>query len=74
MFVSETKRAAWNKDAAQITLQVASRGEENKKWAAATPSGQLTLTILNESAAKVLLDAFEAGQDVMVTMEPVDPA
>lgn len=49
----------------QITLQAVSRGEENKEWSKFTPSGQITMAILNEVAA----DQFVLGEEYLVTFQ-----
>ena len=45
-----------------VELQAVVRGNENKSWSSATPSGQLTMSILNESALKVFEDALNRGR------------
>lgn len=52
----------------QVVMWPVTRGEENKQWASATPSGKIELTIGNPEAAAW----FESmlGQDVAVTFEP----
>lgn len=49
----------------QITLQAVSRGEENKEWSKYTPSGTLTMSILNEAAA----GQFTLGEEYLITFE-----
>lgn len=66
-FVSEVTRRAYNPDAAEITLNVASRGEENKVWAAATPSGTIKMNVLNALA----VEAFEIGKEYKVTFDSI---
>lgn len=53
----------------KVTLTAVSRGDQNRQWASATPSGTVTMTINNESAAAW----FEAllGKDVAVTFTAV---
>lgn len=65
-YVREITEYAWNKGARQIVLAPVSRGEENKEWAAATPSGEIKLTINNELAAT----QFEIGKEYSITFEP----
>lgn len=50
-----------------VILQPVARGEENKLWAAATPSGRLEMTILNDVAAEV----FEPGNEYYLDITPV---
>ena len=38
------------------------RGEENKSWSQATPSGQLTMSILNDKALAVFEEALNRGR------------
>ncbi len=42
-----------------------SKGEANKSWASATPSGDITMTIGNPDAAKWFDDRL--GQDIAIT-------
>lgn len=53
-----------------IKMQPVTRGEDNKEWSAATPSGELTMTVANEKAA----DQFAPGQEWFLTFTPVPPA
>lgn len=69
MFVQTITKNAWNKEAAQVTLAAATRGTENKEWASATPSANLTMTINNGAAAKFFEEAFATGADVHVTLD-----
>jgi hypothetical protein len=54
----------------EVCLQVvsANRGAENKEWAAATPSGNITMHVKNDDAV------FKLGQDYLITFEEADPA
>lgn len=63
-YVSSVTRNAYNRDASNIELQPVSRGEENKQWAAATPSGQIKLSITNGAASKWFEDRL--GLDVAI--------
>jgi hypothetical protein len=51
----------WN-SGGSVELQAVVRGNENKSWCSATPSGQLTMSILNESALQVFEDALNRGR------------
>lgn len=62
MYVAEVGWTTWG---GKVTLQVVSRGEDNKEWASATPSGSLNLTIRNELA----LEHFKPGQEYFVDIE-----
>lgn len=45
-----------------VDLRAVTRGEDNKVWASATPSGQITMTIRNELA----LDFYDVGEEYFV--------
>jgi hypothetical protein len=64
-YVSGLSRFAYDTSSVQVTLQAVSRGEHNKSWAAATPAGQITMTIKNPSAASWFTDRL--GQEVSIT-------
>lgn len=51
----------------EIEMRPVTRGEDNKAWSAATPSGHLTMTVTNERAS----DQFAPGQEWFLTFEPV---
>lgn len=53
---------------ATVTLSAVCRGEDNKEWAAATPSGQITMTINNGAAAPF----FEPGDEVFVDFTKIE--
>jgi len=50
----------------EVVLRPVVRGEENKEWASATPSGELRMTVRGRA-----LPAFEKllGEDVAITIE-----
>lgn len=52
-----------------VTLRVVTRGEDNKVWSAATPSGEMKLSIKNELA----LEFFQGmlGKEFYVDIVPV---
>lgn len=66
-YVASITRHSYNKGAAQVVLQVVSRGEENKEWASATPAGKVELSIGNPDAVAQFQKAFEEGTDVPAT-------
>lgn len=66
-YVSEMKRQAYNPDAVTITMTAVSRGEHNKIWASATPSGQITMTINAQGAAAYFVDRL--GKEIAVSFE-----
>jgi hypothetical protein len=70
-FVSGYERRAYDPDATEVTLVAVSRGEHNKNWARATPSGQIKMTIKNESAASWFTG--QLGAEIAVTFRPAPP-
>lgn len=64
MYVSEVAYLPYG---VRVTLNVVSRGEDNKKWAAASPAGKFEITIKNEGAS----DQFAPNQEWYVDMIPV---
>lgn len=66
MFVQEVRHTQYG---GGVTLRVVTRGEDNKEWAAATPSGEITLSIKNDLAVGMFRDLL--GQDVYVDIYPV---
>lgn len=64
MFVAEIAKTTWG---GRVKLQVVTRGEDNKAWASATPSGEINLTIRNELAIEV----FDVGREYFVDFVPV---
>jgi hypothetical protein len=50
MFIQEVKMTAGQPQGGSVTFGVVSRGAENASWAAATPSGSMTLYINNPLA------------------------
>jgi hypothetical protein len=71
---SVTKTDHWEKDKGQLASislsAVMSNGdnEENKKFFAATPSGQITLGTVNPAA----FEQFEEGKEYYVTFEKAE--
>lgn len=63
-YVTEIAFRQWG---TELKLGAVTRGEDNKEWSAATPSGQITMTIKNELA----VDQFAPGQEWYVRFEPV---
>lgn len=66
MYVESITRQAYDKKQVGIKLRVVSRGEHNKEWAAATPTGSVDLGILNPDAAQFYIDAFDANREILV--------
>lgn len=67
-YISGYERNSYNPDATTVKLQAVSRGEHNKTWASATPSGQISMTINNASAADWFVDKL--GSEVSVHFAP----
>lgn len=53
--------------ATTIKMQPVTRGEDNKQWSAATPSGELRMQVKNEAAS----DQFAPGQEWYLDFTPV---
>lgn len=70
-YVAQITRNAYNPDAAVVTLNAVGRGPENKAWASATPSANLTMTINNGSAGNWFAERL--GKDVAITFAEADP-
>lgn len=71
-YVDEVTRRAFNTEQATVTLRPVTRGEENREWSAATPSGQIVMGICNEAAARFFIDAFDAKREVYVDFTLVE--
>jgi hypothetical protein len=71
-YVSGLKRSAYQPDAVMVEMQPVTRGEHNKAWAAATPSGKIEMMILNSSAAGVFVDRLGDEFEVLFTPVPKD--
>jgi hypothetical protein len=67
--VAEVTRFAYNADNRVVKLRPSTKGEQNKAWAAATPSGEITMTIGNPAASAWFEDRL--GQDVAITFDDV---
>lgn len=63
-FVSELRQNTYD---GGVTLQVVSRGEDNRQWSAATPSGKIDMTIKNDLA----MTEFVLGKEYYVTFDVV---
>lgn len=68
-YVDEITHRAYNPAHATVKLQAAGRGEQNKAWAQATPSGTIEMSVNNPAAAEF----FQAmlGRDLELTFTPV---
>lgn len=69
-YVQQVTRYAHSPSARAVTLQAVSRGPENKEWAAATPSGQVTMAIGNGPAGAWFEERL--GKDVLLTFSAPD--
>lgn len=69
LYVTSIERHAYNRDALTVKLGAATKGEENKAWAAATPSFNASIVVLSSGGGAVFLEAFEAGKDLHVTFD-----
>lgn len=66
-YVAGMNKRAGSTGQREFEMYPVSRGPENKKWAAATPSGSIKITVANGPAG----DWFEEmlGQDLAITFE-----
>lgn len=64
MYVESVTKRTW---ADTVRLQVVTRGEDNKAWSAATPSGHVEMNIKNDDAAV----QFIPGREYFVTFTEV---
>lgn len=62
-YVEEVARTTYG---GRVKLRAVSRGEDNKRWASATPSGEITMTIRNELA----IDFYDVGEEYFVDFTP----
>lgn len=62
-YVQAVKLTSWG---TSVELNVVTRGEDNKKWSQATPSGQITMQIKNDLAAAM----YAPGQEWYVDFTP----
>jgi len=67
-YISGLERNSYNPDATIVKMQVVTRGAHNKNWAAATPAGQVQMTVANPSAASWFTERL--GQELSVTFAP----
>ena len=70
-YLAGLNHRSYDKNAAEITFQVVGNAQ-NKTWAAATPAGQLTMTVKNPAAARQFtLD--DLGCEYEVTIRKITP-
>lgn len=63
VYVSEVTRTT---SGGKVKMFPVCRGDDNKEWSAATPSGCLELSILNDAA----LEQFVPGEELFVDFSP----
>lgn len=52
-----------------VKLRASTRGDQNKAWAAATPSGDITMFVGNPVAFEWFEEQLVAGRDIALTFE-----
>lgn len=62
-YVRETGKSVYG---GFVKLSVVCRGKDNSEWAAATPVGEISMTVKNEAA----LAGFEPGDEFYVDFTP----
>lgn len=67
--VAEVTRFAYNPNNRVIKLRVSTKGEQNKAWAASTPTGEINMTVGNPIASQWFEDRL--GQDIALTFDDV---
>jgi hypothetical protein len=71
-YVSEITKRAYNPDHVTVLLSPVTRGgDDNKEWAAATPSGKVEMQINNPSAAKQFDQWMIEKRDIYITFDAV---
>lgn len=68
-YISEITTFAYDPSQARIKLMAACRGEENKAWATATPSGSIEMHVNNPDAVAWFRECMDERQDVALTFE-----
>ena len=71
-YVSGLQRFAYDPSQTEVTLQVVCRGKHNQSWAAATPTGKITMVIKNEAAGAWFSDNLGKELSVVFTPAPAD--
>lgn len=69
-WIDEITTRGYNPAHAEVVMRPTCRGEENRAWAQATPSGEIKLTINNPDA----VEFFKAnqGKDVAITFDEIE--
>lgn len=68
-YVEHVTKSAYNPKAREVTLAAAGRGEQNRAWAAATPSGKITMQVNNPDAAAWFDEML--GKDLELTFREI---
>ena len=68
-WVDEITTRAYNPNHTSVILRAAGRGEGNKSWAQATPTGTIEMTVTNPAAAQWFKD--RQGKDVALTFDDI---
>jgi hypothetical protein len=69
-YVASLTRRAWNEGGVEVEFAAATKGDENKAWALATPSLTFKLTIKNPIAADVFDLAL--GKEFYIDITPAE--
>ena len=69
VYVAELKRQAYNPDGVTVIFRAAT-GEDNKRWALATPNLELSMAIKNPLAADVFEQAL--GKEFYLDFTPAE--
>lgn len=69
-YISGYECNAYDPESVTVKLQAVSRGEHNKQWARATPSGSISMTIKNPGAASWLVDRLGREVEVVLSEPP----
>lgn len=68
-FVAEVTKFAGRDDQGKVVLRPAYAGGANKEWAAATPSGEIWMSVNNPEAFAEFDAARLASDDIHITFE-----
>jgi len=71
-YISGYERNSYDPESVTVKMQAVSRGEHNKGWARATPSGQVQMTIKNPGAADWFVNRLGEEVSVVFTPAPAD--
>jgi hypothetical protein len=69
-YVSAITHRAWNEGGLEVTFNAATKGDENKVWALATPMFEFKMTIKNPLASDVFHDAL--GKEFYIDFTPAE--